>query len=142
MNNSKRQFFHKKKKRSFPGSLSLRSRDKIEYKNVSFLYKFISQQGKILSRKVTKLTFKQQRLITIAIKIARTLCFLPFTINGKQFEKEQLLVFRKKKPNLRRLRFQKTRFQTRKKLNRKKWAYYTPSINNSKLHFNRNSTSD
>ncbi|KAL8266337.1 hypothetical protein R6Q59_003681 [Mikania micrantha] len=38
---------------------------------MSLISRFISEQGKILSRRVNRLTLKQQRLITIAIKQAR-----------------------------------------------------------------------
>jgi hypothetical protein len=51
---------------------------------MSLLYRFISQQGKILSRRVNKLTLKQQRLITTAIKQARILSLLPF-VNSLPF---------------------------------------------------------
>nr|YP_010426504.1 ribosomal protein S18 [Phyllolobium chinense]USM11196.1 ribosomal protein S18 [Phyllolobium chinense] len=52
---------------------------------MSLLYRFLSKQGKILSRRVNKLTFKQQRLITIAIKQARILSLLPF-VTSLSFE--------------------------------------------------------
>ena len=44
------------------------------------------KQGKILSRRVNRLTLKQQRLITIAIKQARILSLLPFLNNEKQLK--------------------------------------------------------
>nr|YP_007374737.1 ribosomal protein S18 [Equisetum hyemale]YP_010335586.1 ribosomal protein S18 [Equisetum ramosissimum]YP_010466418.1 ribosomal protein S18 [Equisetum xylochaetum]AGC26650.1 ribosomal protein S18 [Equisetum hyemale]UNI91892.1 ribosomal protein S18 [Equisetum ramosissimum]UVF28163.1 ribosomal protein S18 [Equisetum xylochaetum]UVF34904.1 ribosomal protein S18 [Equisetum ramosissimum]WEI29995.1 ribosomal protein S18 [Equisetum ramosissimum] len=50
----------------------------IDYKNISLLRRFISEQGKILSRRLNKLTSKQQRLMTVAIKRARVLALLPF----------------------------------------------------------------
>ncbi|MEN9208609.1 MAG: 30S ribosomal protein S18, partial [Gloeomargarita sp. GMQP_bins_14] len=40
--------------------------DPIDYKDVDLLRKFISDQGKILPRRVTGLTAKQQRQITRA----------------------------------------------------------------------------
>lgn len=50
--------------------------DPIDYKDVDLLRKFISDQGKILPRRVTGLTAKQQRQITRAIKRARIwLCY-------------------------------------------------------------------
>nr|UDZ61332.1 ribosomal protein S18 [Helanthium tenellum]UDZ61333.1 ribosomal protein S18 [Helanthium bolivianum] len=52
--------------------------DRIDYRNMSLITRFISQYGKILSRRVNKLTLRQQRLITIAIKQARILSLLPF----------------------------------------------------------------
>lgn len=52
--------------------------DIIDYKNVDLLRKFITEQGKILPRRMTKLTAKQQRAVTRAIKQARVLGSLPF----------------------------------------------------------------
>ena len=87
MDKSKRLFF--KSKKSFRRSLSpIQSGDRIDYKNMSLLSRFISQQGKILSRRVNRLTFKQQRLITIAIKKARILSLLPF-VNSFLFGKKK-----------------------------------------------------
>nr|YP_009258683.1 ribosomal protein S18 [Coleochaete scutata]ANI25713.1 ribosomal protein S18 [Coleochaete scutata] len=59
----------------------LRSGENIDYKNIGLLRRFISEQGKILSRRVTRLTSKQQRNITRAIKRARVLALLPFINN-------------------------------------------------------------
>nr|YP_009531741.1 ribosomal protein S18 [Leiosporoceros dussii]AXZ70942.1 ribosomal protein S18 [Leiosporoceros dussii] len=59
----------------------IRSGEVIDYKNISLLRRFISEQGKILSRRMNKLTSKQQRLMTIAIKRARILALLPFLNN-------------------------------------------------------------
>ena len=77
MEKSKRLFL--KSKRSFRRRLPpIQSGDRIDYKNMSLISRFISEQGKILSRRVNRLTLKQQRLITIAIKQARILSLLPF----------------------------------------------------------------
>jgi len=59
----------------------IRSGEIIDYKNINLLRRFISEQGKILSRRMTRLTSKQQRLMTIAIKRARVLALLPFLNN-------------------------------------------------------------
>nr|YP_011001851.1 ribosomal protein S18 [[Bauhinia] glauca var. hupehana]WPN87556.1 ribosomal protein S18 [[Bauhinia] glauca var. hupehana] len=56
---------------------------------MSLITRFISEQGKILSRRVNRLTLKQQRLITIAIKQARILSLLPFLNNEKLFAKKR-----------------------------------------------------
>nr|YP_008965582.1 ribosomal protein S18 [Phelipanche purpurea]CDH98324.1 ribosomal protein S18 [Phelipanche purpurea] len=74
-----------KTKKSFRRRLPPRipSEDRIDYKNLSFIIQFISEQGKILSRRTNKLTLKQQRSITIAIKQARILSLLPFTNNER-----------------------------------------------------------
>nr|YP_009234746.1 ribosomal protein S18 [Sabia yunnanensis]YP_010238825.1 ribosomal protein S18 [Sabia parviflora]YP_010608302.1 ribosomal protein S18 [Sabia fasciculata]YP_010608387.1 ribosomal protein S18 [Sabia japonica]YP_010608472.1 ribosomal protein S18 [Sabia limoniacea]YP_010608557.1 ribosomal protein S18 [Sabia schumanniana]YP_010608642.1 ribosomal protein S18 [Sabia swinhoei]WAN88872.1 ribosomal protein S18 [Sabia campanulata subsp. ritchieae]WAN89722.1 ribosomal protein S18 [Sabia sp. 2 QC-2022 len=86
MDKFKRPFL--KSKRSFRRRLPpIGSGDRIDYRNMSLISRFISEQGKILSRRVNRLTLKQQRLITIAIKQARILSLLPFLNNEKQFER-------------------------------------------------------
>jgi small subunit ribosomal protein S18 len=52
--------------------------DPIDYKDVDLLRKFITERGKILPRRITGLTAKQQRDLTKAIKQARILALLPF----------------------------------------------------------------
>nr|QYB21966.1 ribosomal protein S18 [Papuacedrus papuana] len=53
--------------------------EQMDYKNISLISQFISEQAKILSRRRSRLTFKQQRLISRAIKQARILSLVPFT---------------------------------------------------------------
>ena len=50
----------------------------IDYKNIVLLRKLISAEGKILPRRINKLTAKQQRYIAKAIKNARIMGLLPF----------------------------------------------------------------
>lgn len=50
----------------------------LTYKDIDILRKFINNQGKILPRRLTKLSSKQQKLLTKAIKQARILALLPF----------------------------------------------------------------
>ncbi len=52
--------------------------DKIDYKDVDLLRKFITERGKILPRRITGLTAKQQRDLTTAIKRARIVALLPY----------------------------------------------------------------
>ena len=52
--------------------------DPIDYKDVDLLRKFVTERGKILPRRITGLTAKQQRHLTVAIKRARILALLPF----------------------------------------------------------------
>nr|YP_001023723.1 ribosomal protein S18 [Angiopteris evecta]YP_009992452.1 ribosomal protein S18 [Angiopteris yunnanensis]YP_010576365.1 ribosomal protein S18 [Angiopteris fokiensis]A2T355.1 RecName: Full=Small ribosomal subunit protein bS18c; AltName: Full=30S ribosomal protein S18, chloroplastic [Angiopteris evecta]ABG79622.1 ribosomal protein S18 [Angiopteris evecta]QNN90637.1 ribosomal protein S18 [Angiopteris yunnanensis]UZN43906.1 ribosomal protein S18 [Angiopteris fokiensis] len=59
----------------------IRSGEIIDYKNISLLRRFMSEQGKILSRRINRLTSKQQRLMTVAIKRARILALSPFLNN-------------------------------------------------------------
>nr|YP_011003424.1 ribosomal protein S18 [Damrongia clarkeana]WPS65461.1 ribosomal protein S18 [Damrongia clarkeana] len=88
MDKFKRPFL--KSKRSFRRRLPpIESGDQIDYRNMSLISRFISEQGKILSRRMNRLTLKQQRLITIAIKQARILSLLPFLNNEKQFERTE-----------------------------------------------------
>nr|YP_010411070.1 ribosomal protein S18 [Cycas sainathii]URF35645.1 ribosomal protein S18 [Cycas zeylanica]URF36863.1 ribosomal protein S18 [Cycas zeylanica]URF37037.1 ribosomal protein S18 [Cycas zeylanica]URF37124.1 ribosomal protein S18 [Cycas sainathii] len=72
----------KKSKRSFRRRLPpIGSRDQIDHKNMSSISQFISERGKILSGRVSRLTPKQQRLMTIAIKRARIPSSSPFLNN-------------------------------------------------------------
>ncbi|WAL58629.1 30S ribosomal protein S18 [Thermocoleostomius sinensis] len=50
----------------------------IDYKDVDLLRKYITERGKILPRRITGLTAKQQRDLTQSIKRARLLALLPF----------------------------------------------------------------
>lgn len=52
----------------------------IDYKQVEKLRKYVSEKGKILPRRVTGLCAKHQRELTIAIKRARHIALLPFTV--------------------------------------------------------------
>nr|YP_009701024.1 ribosomal protein S18 [Manoao colensoi]QEQ14229.1 ribosomal protein S18 [Manoao colensoi] len=71
--------FRNKSKRTFHKRLPrIGSGDRIDYKNMSLISRFISERGKILSRRVNRLTSKQQGLMTIAIKRARILSLVPF----------------------------------------------------------------
>nr|AYC63791.1 ribosomal protein S18 [Dichotomosiphon tuberosus] len=50
----------------------------INYKNIILLRKYINIEGKIISRRITKITNKQQHSISKAIKQARIMNLLPF----------------------------------------------------------------
>ena len=52
----------------------------IDYKQVDKLKKYVSEKGKILPRRVTGLCAKHQRDLTIAVKRARHIALLPFTM--------------------------------------------------------------
>ena len=58
-----------------------KSRAIIDYKNVILLRKLITAEGKILPRRINRLTAKQQRHTSKAIKSARVIGFLPFINN-------------------------------------------------------------
>jgi len=52
----------------------------LTYKDTNILSNFLSDQGKILPKRVTNLTSKQQKRITKLIKTARIAALLPFVI--------------------------------------------------------------
>ncbi len=52
--------------------------EKIDYKDVELLKRFISDRGKILPRRVTGTKAIYQRELAIAIKRARHMALLPF----------------------------------------------------------------
>lgn len=50
----------------------------VDYKDVALLRKFMSDRGKIRSRRVTGLSEKRQRQVATAIKNAREMALLPY----------------------------------------------------------------
>jgi len=58
--------------------------NEIDYKNLGFLKKYITESGKISPRRVAGTSAKEQRKINKAIKIARHFALLPFCDNHKQ----------------------------------------------------------
>ncbi len=50
----------------------------INYKDVMRLRKYVSERGKILPRRISGNCAKHQRLLTVAVKRARIIAFLPF----------------------------------------------------------------
>lgn len=55
-----------------------KNNESLDYKDIDLLRKFITDQGKILSRRSTGLTAKQQKKLTKSVKRARMLSLLPF----------------------------------------------------------------
>lgn len=51
----------------------------VDYKDVTLLRTFISDRGKIRSRRTTDLTPQQQRAVTRAVKNSREVALLPYT---------------------------------------------------------------
>ncbi|MFF6991424.1 30S ribosomal protein S18 [Streptomyces sp. NPDC010273] len=52
----------------------------IDYKDTALLRAFVSDPGKIRSRRVTGVSARQQRQLAIAIKNAREMALLPYSI--------------------------------------------------------------
>ena len=53
--------------------LSIKNAPTIDYKNVSLLRKYVSDNGKIISSKITSVSFNKQRKLTKEIKKAKIL---------------------------------------------------------------------
>ncbi|AXK34894.1 30S ribosomal protein S18 [Streptomyces armeniacus] len=66
------------KPRSRPNPLDKAGITYVDYKDTDLLRKFISDRGKIRSRRVTHVTRRQQRQIAAAIKNAREMALLPY----------------------------------------------------------------
>lgn len=52
----------------------------IDFKDVNKLKRYISERGKILPRRITGNCAKHQRALTIAIKRARHIALMPYTM--------------------------------------------------------------
>ena len=52
--------------------------DEIDYKNVNQLRRYISERGKIRSRRITGACRKHQRQVAVAVKRAREMALLPY----------------------------------------------------------------
>nr|AYQ94877.1 ribosomal protein S18 [Microspora sp. UTEX LB472] len=100
LRNRKKRFTDKKQPKQVnpiipPKSLMIILKDKpekalynrrlIDYKHCGLLQKYIGLGGKILSRKQTRLSAKQQRYIAKTIKSARIMGLLPFVSKEKGF---------------------------------------------------------
>jgi len=60
-----------------PPRMSIPKGTEINYKNIAFLQKCLTERGKLFSRRLTSASATQQRQITVAVKIARFLGLLP-----------------------------------------------------------------
>ncbi|MFI9774015.1 30S ribosomal protein S18 [Streptomyces sp. NPDC051956] len=68
----------RKPAKSRPNPLDQAKITYIDYKDTDLLRKFISDRGRIRSRRVTRVSAQQQRRITAAIKNAREMALLPY----------------------------------------------------------------
>lgn len=65
-------------RKSRPNPLFAAGIEYVDYKDTDLLRKFISDRGKIRSRRVTRVTARQQRALARAIKNAREMALLPY----------------------------------------------------------------
>ena len=70
----RRPFFRRRKASPFAHP----DAPKIDYKDVKLLQRFVSERGKIVPRRITAVTAKEQRSLSRAIKRARHLALLPY----------------------------------------------------------------
>ena len=66
-----------------PNPLNAAKIKEIDYKDVALLRKFVSERGKIRSRRITGVNIQQQREIARAVKNAREMAWLPFASTGR-----------------------------------------------------------
>ena len=59
----------------------IRKDAKIDYKSTQRLQKYITERGKILPRRISGTCAKHQRELTVAIKRARNIALLPYTLD-------------------------------------------------------------
>jgi small subunit ribosomal protein S18 len=65
-----------------PPAFTLEAGFKFDHKDPQQLRYFLTDRGKISPRRISGLTAKQQRALTAAIKRARNLGLLPYTVKG------------------------------------------------------------
>lgn len=70
----RRQFFRRRKTCPFSGQNAL----KIDYKDVRTLSKFVSERGKIIPSRISAVSVKKQRELSVAIKRSRFLALMPY----------------------------------------------------------------
>ncbi|OLZ64730.1 30S ribosomal protein S18 [Streptomyces sp. IMTB 2501] len=69
----------RKPARNRPNPLDQAGITYIDYKDTELLRKFVSDRGKIRSRRVTRVTAQQQRLLARAVRNAREMALLPYS---------------------------------------------------------------
>jgi small subunit ribosomal protein S18 len=73
---ARRPFGRRRKVCPFSGAES----PKIDYKDVKLLQRYISEKGKIVPARITAVSAKKQRILSIAIKRARFMALLPYAV--------------------------------------------------------------
>ena len=57
--------------------------DEVDYKNINQLRRYISEKGKIRSRRITGACRRHQRQVAVAIKRAREMALLPYVSDSR-----------------------------------------------------------
>src|SRR3954464_4231294 len=55
---------------------------KVDYKNPQVLRTFVTDRGKMIPRRISGASARQQRAISTAVRRARMLALLPFSVTG------------------------------------------------------------
>lgn len=55
----------------------------LDYKNPTLLKNYLTDRGKLVPRRITGNCAKHQRAISLAVKRARMIALVPFTVTGK-----------------------------------------------------------
>ncbi len=78
----------KGKRRRKVSYLTINKIDKVDYKEVNILRRFLNDRGKIVPARQSGNTAKQQRMITRAIDQARELALIPFVAKDSSDRRE------------------------------------------------------
>jgi small subunit ribosomal protein S18 len=73
----RKKFFRKKRK----ACVFCLGKATIDYKDADYLGRFLSERGKIIPRRITGNCAKHQRELAQAIKRAREIALLPYTVD-------------------------------------------------------------
>ena len=55
----------------------------LDYKNVAMLKHFITERGKLVPRRISGNCARHQRALALAVRRARMIALVPFTVTGK-----------------------------------------------------------
>lgn len=73
----KRQFFRRRKTCPFSGP----NAQKIDYKDIRLLSRFVTERGKMIPSRISAVSLKKQRELSVAIKRARFLSLMPYVMD-------------------------------------------------------------
>jgi small subunit ribosomal protein S18 len=63
--------------------------DEIDYKNIAELRRYVSERGKIRSRRISGACRRHQRQVAVAVKRAREMALLPYVAEGREERSER-----------------------------------------------------
>ena len=72
----RKTFFRRRKVCPFSG----KNAPKIDYKDVKLLQRYVSERGKIVPSRISAVSARKQRELAVAIKRARFLALLPYSV--------------------------------------------------------------